>query len=58
MERNASREWVPNGAGRFGRADAIAGAVAYLVSSFADFIGETGRATALTLRRAATATRT
>jgi 3-oxoacyl-[acyl-carrier protein] reductase len=38
IERNAAKEFVSNDIGRFGRAEEIAGAVAYLVSPYADYV--------------------
>lgn len=38
IERNAARDFVPNDIGRFGRAEEIAGAVAYLASPYADYV--------------------
>ncbi|MEV6238354.1 SDR family NAD(P)-dependent oxidoreductase [Lentzea sp. NPDC051838] len=38
IERNAVTSLVPNDVGRFGRPEEIAGAVAYLASSYADYV--------------------
>ncbi|MFJ4767734.1 SDR family NAD(P)-dependent oxidoreductase [Streptomyces uncialis] len=41
IEAKASESWVPNDIGRFGTTEEIAGAVAYLAGSFADYINGT-----------------
>jgi len=38
IERNAIKQMVPNDTGRFGKPEEVAGAVAYLASSYGDFI--------------------
>ncbi|MEV7990908.1 SDR family NAD(P)-dependent oxidoreductase [Streptomyces sp. NPDC086077] len=53
IERNASRDFVPNDVGRFGRPEEIAGAVAYLAGPYADYIsGATIRVDGGTIRSA------
>jgi NAD(P)-dependent dehydrogenase (short-subunit alcohol dehydrogenase family) len=38
IERGACRDMIPNDIGRLGRPEEIAGAVAYLASSYADYV--------------------
>lgn len=53
IEKAASRDWVPNDVGRFGRPEEIAGAVAYLCSGYADYVsGATIRVDGGTVRSA------
>ncbi|MFI2213484.1 SDR family oxidoreductase [Streptomyces sp. NPDC020141] len=41
MGAKASETWAPDDIGRFGTTEEIAGAVAYLAGSFADYINGT-----------------
>jgi 3-oxoacyl-[acyl-carrier protein] reductase len=51
IERAAAEQMVPNDVGRLGRAEEIAGAVAYLATPFADYVsGATLRVDGGTIR--------